>query len=157
MPIVNGPMKPRGAADRRRAPGGVGLKRGVRRREGLVKGARSRATTPGEETGSRLHPSFAAIVREFIDTERVSFGGAGFGSRALKLDGRIFAMWSSMGRLVVKLPRDRVAELVAAGRGQYFDPVGGRPMKEWLAVADDPRSWMGLAREAHAYARAAAR
>ena len=102
--------------------------------------------------GAAPPPAFAAVVRRFVRAERVTFGGAGFGSRALKLDGRIFAMWSSMGRFVVKLPRARAAELVAAGRGQYFDPVGGRPMKEWVAVAEGPRAWMALAREAHAYA-----
>ena len=104
-----------------------------------------------------LHPSFARVVRAFVRDERVTFGGRGFGSTALKLDGRIFAMLSRIGRFVVKLPRDRVAELVELGKGHYFDPVGGRPMKEWLALEGRPASWLKLAREAYAYARANAR
>ncbi len=42
---------------------------------------------------------------------------------ALKVDGKIFAMWSSKGAFVVKLPKTRVAALVADGKGEYFDPV----------------------------------
>ena len=110
-----------------------------------------RAEPPG------LHPSFAAVVRTFIRDQRVTFGGQGIGSRALKLDGKIFAMLNSAGSFVVKLPRARVATLVAAGRGWLFDPVHGRPMKEWLVVDGRPTSWLRLAREAYEYARANAR
>jgi len=146
-------MRARGAAEQR--PLADGFKRRVgRQRPGRA--VRTPIAAPRTES-SALPPAFAAVVRGFVRAERVTFGGAGFGSRALKLDGRIFAMWSSMGRFVVKLPRARAAELVVAGRGQYFDPVGGRPMTEWVAVADRPRTWMALAREAHAYALASRR
>jgi hypothetical protein len=33
----------------------------------------------------------------------------------------------------VKLPRERVDELVEAGAGHRFDPGHGRLMKEWVA------------------------
>lgn len=76
-------------------------------------------------------------------------GKKGFGSSALQIGGKIFALLSN-GRLVVKLPRQRVDALVAAGAGARFDPRhDGRLMKEWLAV--DPTSteeWLPLAREA---------
>ena len=110
-----------------------------------------RAEPPG------LHPSFAAVVRTFTRDQRVTFGGQGIGSRALKLDGKIFAMLNSIGSFVAKLPRERVATLVAAGKGWHFDPVHGRPMKEWLVVNGRPTSWLRLTREAYAYARANAR
>ncbi len=110
-----------------------------------------------QEKHPGLHPSFAGLVRVFLRDQRVTFGGQGIGSRALKLDGKIFAMLNSTGNFVVKLPREQVATLVAAGRGWHFDPVHGRPMKEWLVVDGRPTSWLRLAREAHAYARANAR
>jgi hypothetical protein len=34
----------------------------------------------------------------------------------------------------VKLPRERVDELVEAGAGHRFDPGRGRLMKEWVAL-----------------------
>ena len=56
------------------------------------------------------------------------------------------------GALVVKLPKQRVDELVRAGEGTSFDANKGKPMKEWLRL--DPRSqlsWASLAREALDY------
>jgi TfoX/Sxy family transcriptional regulator of competence genes len=55
------------------------------------------------------------------------------GSEGLKTGGKFFAM-VSRGELVVKLPRERVDELVEAGAGHRFDPGHGRLMKEWVAL-----------------------
>ena len=81
-------------------------------------------------------------------------GGKGFGSGALKVNGRIFAMMSSKGEFVVKLPKERVDELVTAGYGERFDPGRGRRMKEWLAVHRKPTDWVVLAAEACTFVRA---
>jgi len=74
--------------------------------------------------------------------------GRRFGASGLKVDGKLFAMVSK-GELVVKLPRQRVDELVASGIGSRFDPGHGRVMKEWVTVAPrHSRSWRELAHEA---------
>ncbi|MBG0817882.1 TfoX/Sxy family protein [Planomonospora sp. ID82291] len=96
---------------------------------------------------------FDAVVGELLDIGGVTPPGAGrgFGSAALRVDGKIFAMLAG-GRLVVKLPRRRVDELVDAGCGVRFDGGKGRPMKEWLSLdPDDESSWPVLAREALAF------
>ena len=54
-------------------------------------------------------------------------------SDGLKTGGKFFAM-VSRGELVVKLPRERVEELVEAAAGHRFDPGHGRLMKEWVAL-----------------------
>ena len=75
-----------------------------------------------------------------------------FGSRALKVDGAAFAM-AVRGALVLKLPEDRVAALLADGRGGPFGGRG-RPYREWVALADgEPATDLPLAREALAFAR----
>ena len=80
----------------------------------------------------------------------------GFGSKGLKVARKLFA-FHSKGRLVVKLPADRVEALVTAGTGERFDPGHGRLMKEWLAVPhNDTRLWPRLAREALEFAGSAA-
>jgi hypothetical protein len=80
-------------------------------------------------------------------------GGAqrAFGATSLKANGRIFAMLVK-GRLVVKLDRRRVDELVAAGTGERFDPGHGRIQKEWLAVrSEDEGDWLDLAIESEGF------
>jgi hypothetical protein len=47
----------------------------------------------------------------------------------LSVNGKIFAMLVK-GKLVVKLPKQGVDELVAARAGTYFDPGHGRLMKQ---------------------------
>ncbi|HET9979637.1 MAG TPA: hypothetical protein VFQ32_04300 [Ktedonobacterales bacterium] len=103
------------------------------------------ATTPEER--------YESLVEEFLGDREVEQSGKGFGSDALKVRGKIFAMLSSDGRLVVKLPRQRVAALVASGDGERFDPRrDGRVMKEWLALVPTSRlDWPPLAREARAF------
>jgi hypothetical protein len=79
-------------------------------------------------------------------------GGSGFGRSALRYRRKIFAMFVR-GQLVVKLPAQRVDELVARGHGERFDANKGTPMKEWLSL--DPGSglpWLPLAREALSFA-----
>lgn len=79
-------------------------------------------------------------------------GGAGFGAAGLKVDGKLFAMLSK-GALIVKLPRERVDELVGTGTGTRFDPGHGRVMKEWIEVpVARNRRWRRLAEEAQEFA-----
>jgi hypothetical protein len=53
--------------------------------------------------------------------------------------------------LVVKLSRDRVDELIGAGRGQSFAPAG-KVFKEWVLVeAFDAEEWDALLRESVAF------
>ena len=96
---------------------------------------------------------FASITRALSGEKGVTLGSGrgGFGSGALQVDGRIFAMVVD-GGLVLKLSKDRVDELVAKGDGVPFDGGKGRPMKEWLELAPgaDRRS-LSLAREALAF------
>ncbi len=103
---------------------------------------------------------FAELVELFLDTpditppQRTPAAGRKFGSSALKVNNRIFAMLTA-GRLVVKLPRERVQVLIAAGDGAPFDAGKGRPMKEWLAIdADRHLQWEALSREALEFVRA---
>ncbi len=100
-----------------------------------------------------LAPKFAAVVKTLSQEPGVTFGGKGFGSSGLKVDGKIFAMLSSRGQFVVKLSKARVDELATAGVGERFDSGKGRLMQEWLAVSAPPRRWLALAKQALAFVR----
>jgi hypothetical protein len=91
------------------------------------------------------------IARDQLAKRGVT-SGTGFGtSEGLRVSGRIFAMLVR-GELVVKLPRDRVDELVDAGAARRFDAGKGRPMREWASVpASASRRWRGLVEEARTF------
>ena len=79
--------------------------------------------------------------------------GRKFGANALKVNGKLFALFTQ-GTLVVKLPKERVTELVDEELGVPFDPGHGRRMKEWLTVTGARASWIALVRESHAFVAA---
>ena len=74
--------------------------------------------------------------------------GSIMGGACLRVHGEFLAMPHHNGPgLVVKLPRERVAALIAEGRGQSFAPAG-RVFREWLHVpAFDPQFWTDLLSE----------
>jgi hypothetical protein len=71
----------------------------------------------------------------------------------LRAEGNFFATCDHRtGDLIVKLPRGRVDELIAAGVVQPFAPAG-RTFTAWATVADrDEDTWRALVAEAHTYA-----
>jgi TfoX/Sxy family transcriptional regulator of competence genes len=80
-----------------------------------------------------------------------------FGSPVLKVGGKVYAMLVK-GRLVVKLPTDRVEALMASGLGDRFDPGHGKPSKEWVAIdAVASRRWRSLVNEAREFIASASR
>ena len=89
--------------------------------------------------------------RDLRDNELPTARNRRSARRSLKTNGKIFAMLVK-DRLVVKLDRRRVDELVEAGVGQRFDPGHGRLQREWLDVesaSDDV--WLDLATEAETF------
>ncbi|HZW88691.1 MAG TPA: TfoX/Sxy family protein [Myxococcaceae bacterium] len=95
-------------------------------------------------------PRFAAVIEAFAGDRRVT-SGTMMASLGLKVGGKIFAMLVR-GDLVLKLPRQRVTELVDAGIGQQFDPRrDGRLMKEWVVLSGADPPWVEVAREAYEF------
>jgi hypothetical protein len=79
--------------------------------------------------------------------------GRMFGSRGLKVGGKVFAILVKE-RLVVKLPGERVAALISAGEGLPFDPGHGRVLKEWVTIPPESDvDWLALAIEAEGFLR----
>ena len=103
------------------------------------------ASTPGQR--------YAQIARALLQRPGITRQGRGFGSAALKIRGKMFATLSPAGAFVVKLPRQRVAALVADGQGRPFEPGPGRVMTQWLELnAASDQDWTSLAEEALAFA-----
>jgi hypothetical protein len=80
----------------------------------------------------------------------------GFGSNALKVNGKIFASLTK-GRLLLKLPEARVDALVESKKGTRFSTGAGRAKKEWVTVGPSSQhEWLALAEEARAHVSALA-
>jgi hypothetical protein len=78
--------------------------------------------------------------------------GTMFGCPGLRTGRKFLAIWWHE-RLVVKLPADRLAELVAAGQAEPFEPMEGRRMNGW-AVLHDGVAWDPVIAEARAWVEA---
>jgi TfoX/Sxy family transcriptional regulator of competence genes len=92
------------------------------------------------------------VIEAFAGDRSVTSGKM-MASVGLKVNGKIFAMMSR-GRIVAKLPKARVDELVASGAGECFDPRrDGRRMKEWIELHGDEPSWTKLAAEAYRFVK----
>ena len=99
---------------------------------------------------------FADLVDEFASNPAVTLPESGpgarrrFGTSALKVRGKVFAMLNSDGKLTLKLPAARVEALLASGEGERFDPRrDGRQMREWITITPSyAGDWLPLAQAA---------
>jgi hypothetical protein len=74
------------------------------------------------------------------------------GFPCLRFQGRFFASVERLtGNLIVKLPANRVVELVNQGSGEPFSP-NGRVFREWVALPQlDEAQWADLLAEAREF------
>ncbi len=107
--------------------------------------------TAKQTVAAEVDPRFAPVVDVFTAYRDVSRGKM-MSSYGLKVNGKIFAMFGR-DKFVAKLPRQRVDELVSAGKGERFDPGHGRLMKEWIAMEAGRANWIKLAKEAYDFVK----
>ena len=76
------------------------------------------------------------------------------GYSCVRLAGRFLATYDEKdSRLVVKLPRERVLEVIEAGDGEPFAPAG-KVFREWVAIPTPDRDlWRTLLADAADFAR----
>ncbi|MDN4610074.1 TfoX/Sxy family protein [Arthrobacter burdickii] len=81
-----------------------------------------------------------------------------FGSAAISLNGKLFALLDREGRLMVKVPAERAAALVAQGAAVPAR-IGRGTAREWVGIApeesgteDQDREWTEFLLEAYDYA-----
>ena len=99
------------------------------------------------------HERFWDVADEFIATGRVEEGTMmGYHClRATPTGGFVATVDRSTGSLVVKLPKERVAELVDSGGGLPFAPAG-KTFREWVEIpAYDAGDWAQLIDESIAF------
>ena len=75
------------------------------------------------------------------------------GYPCMRLAGRFLASYDeTTGALIVKLPRERVLELIDSGDGDPFAPAG-KWFRAWVSIPVDRARWQALLTEAVDFAR----
>lgn len=93
---------------------------------------------------------FEAVISPLLGEPRITKSRM-FGSAGVKVGGKVFAILVK-GKLVVKLPKERVDALVGSGGAEHFDPGHGRPSREWVALKPSTQDeWRRLAIEARSF------
>lgn len=93
---------------------------------------------------------YDAVVAEITSTSPAT-SGAMFGMPCIKANKKSFAGYYE-GAMVFKLSGVPHAEALGLTGAHHFDPMGGRPMKEWVVVPVAHASrWLALARDAMRY------
>jgi hypothetical protein len=99
-------------------------------------------TTPAER--------FGALASLLLDEPGVTMSESrGFARDALLKNGKLLVALRG-DAVLLKLPAERVAALIASGQGAPFDANKGKPMKQWV-VANMTADWEALAHEAAAF------
>jgi hypothetical protein len=76
----------------------------------------------------------------------------GRGAQGIKRGGKMFVMFMK-GDLVVKLPENRVKEVIDSVEGEPFDPGTGKPMKNRVLIpVSKKETWIKFCEEAKEYA-----
>jgi TfoX N-terminal domain len=91
------------------------------------------------------------IAEHLKVAENVSKGSI-FGAKCIKSNRKVFAMFFN-DEMVFKLPPEKREQVLALKGVRLFEPMAGRPMKDWISVPDQEQ-WEALALEALNYLKA---
>ena len=87
------------------------------------------------------------LKSHFLEQDEVQKQG-----ESLKIRRKMFCMFSKV-TFVVKLPKNRVSELLESKEGLPYDPGNGKIMKEWVIIPESTlEKWIALAQEGKEFA-----
>jgi len=122
----------------------------------MARGAKG--TSPSEQSGGDGADDAARELYDELTDDLLYDPAVGratmMGYPCVRLAGRFLASYDERaGCLVVKLPRERVAELVDNGEGDPFAPAG-KVFREWVSIPNvDRERWQTVLAEAVDFAR----
>lgn len=113
----------------------------------------AKGTPPPDSGGDDARALYNALTDDLLYDPAIGRATM-MGYPCVRLAGRFVASYDhKAGRLVVKLPRDRVLELVENGSGDPFAPAG-KVFREWVSIPIIDRAlWHTLLAEAVDFAR----
>jgi hypothetical protein len=115
--------------------------------------ADAKGTSPSASGGDDARALYDALTDDLLYDPAIGRATM-MGYPCVRLAGKFLASYDDKaGCLVVKLPRDRVTDLIADGSGDPFAPAG-KVFREWVSVPTVDRVlWRALLAEAVDFAR----
>ena len=112
------------------------------------------ASSPSEQSGGEEARALYDELTDDLLYDPAIGRATMMGYSCVRLAGRFLASYDDKaGCLVVKLPRERVTDLVEIGHGDPFAPAG-RVFREWVSIPTVDRSlWQAVLAEAVDFAR----
>lgn len=109
--------------------------------------------SPSDSGGNDARALYDALTDDLLYDPAIGRATM-MGYPCIRLAGRFVASYDAkLGGLVVKLPRERILQLVDAGTGESFAPAG-KIFREWIAIPTVDRDlWRTLLAEAVDFAR----
>jgi len=106
-------------------------------------------------TESEKSVLFWRLADEWLTTGEVEKGTM-MGFPCLRVNGKFFAsLHSKTDNLIIKIPKDRVTELIETGEADSFAP-NGRTFKEWACIPTvDESKWRTYLEEARTFVEGA--
>jgi hypothetical protein len=113
----------------------------------------NRTTPPEQSGGDQARDLYDEVTDDLLYDPAIGRATM-MGYPCVRLAGKFLACYDDKAKcLIVKLPRERVAELVNSGGGDPFAPAG-KVFREWVAIPTVDRGlWQQLLAEAVAFAR----
>lgn len=95
---------------------------------------------------------FENLRTELINHHNTTKGSI-FGHKGLKIQGKVFAFYNAPN-LVIKLNKEDVEEVLKLEGTRNFDPMGGKPMREWVEIPyDENQQWFDYSIKGMNYVR----
>ncbi|MEU4290864.1 hypothetical protein AB0E63_21775 [Kribbella sp. NPDC026596] len=114
--------------------------------------AAKNAMSPPEPSGGHARDLYDELTDDLLYDPAIGRATM-MGYPCVRLAGRFVASYDDASGLVVKLPRDRVTELIECGTGDPFAPAG-KVFREWASIPTPDRGlWTALLAEAVEFAR----
>lgn len=97
--------------------------------------------------------TWSKIREEFLKLDDVQKQG-----EALKIKRKMFVFFNKIDAIVVKLPKNRVSELLESKEGLPYDPGNGKIMKEWIIIPKQfSEKWFDFSKEGMEFAETLAK
>lgn len=104
----------------------------------------------GSKNDMKRKEIYKELTDHFANDNKIAVN-SGKGAQGIKYNKKMFIMFYK-GDLVIKLPPERIKQLINSEEGLPFDPGTGKPMKDRVLISRSKKNlWISLSEESKKY------